>query len=79
MCANMKKRKINYIMWAEEYEHDAQRLLVRINDIKEKSSTGIPPEEKYDLDERAGRLRNIYHELRLTAKHLRERGEKYNA
>lgn len=71
---------MDYISWAQEYESDAQIIREQIQILRQKLSSGkLSVDEKYSCEERIRRLNSYYHELRLTAKHLRERGEKYNA
>lgn len=67
---------IDYIAWAKEYEDQADELMCRIEELKADTQK-LSLDEKHELNERIIRLTDLYHDHRLAAKHLRERGDKY--
>ncbi len=70
---------MDYIKWSQEYIDQAQMLLKVIEKKKRqlKSSTA---DERHSINADIIKLRNIYYECMLTAKHLYERaGEMLNA
>ena len=65
---------INYIAWADEYVDEAHRLL-KVIEKKKQMMEKASVDEKHLLNTEIIRLRDIYYECMLTAKHLRARGE----
>ena len=63
---------MDYIKWSQEYLGEAKKLLLVIEKKKQKLKNATP-DEKQTLNSDIIRLRNIYYECMLTAKHLRER------
>ena len=63
---------MDYIKWSQEYLEEAKKLLLVIEKKKQKLKNATP-DEKQTLNSDIIRLRNIYYECMLTAKHLRER------
>lgn len=63
---------MDYIKWSQEYLDEAKKLLLVIEKKKQKLKNATP-DEKQTLNSDIIRLRNIYYECMLTAKHLRER------
>ncbi len=63
---------MDYIKWSQEYLDEANKLLLVIEKKKQKLKNATP-DEKQTLNSDIIRLRNIYYECMLTAKHLRER------
>lgn len=69
---------IDYITWAIEYEEQADKLMRNIEELKSlKETQHLSLDDIHELNERIIRLTNLYHDHRLAAKHLRERGDKY--
>ena len=67
---------IDYIAWAIEYEEQADKLMRHIEELKSlKETQHLSLDDIHDLNERIIRLTNLYHDHRLTAKHLRERNK----
>lgn len=63
---------MDYIKWSQEYLDEAKKLLLVIEKKKQKLKKATRDERK-TLNADIIRLRNIYYECMLTAKHLRER------
>ena len=63
---------MDYIKWSQEYLDEAKKLLLVIEKKKQKLKNATP-DEKQTRNSDIIRLRNIYYECMLTAKHLRER------
>lgn len=63
---------MDYIKWSQEYLDEAKKLLLVIEKKKQKLKNATP-DERQTLNSDIIRLRNIYYECMLTAKHLRER------
>ena len=63
---------MDYIKWSQEYLDEANKLLLVIEKKKQKLKNATL-DEKQTLNSDIIRLRNIYYECMLTAKHLRER------
>ncbi len=64
---------MDYIKWSQEYITEAQKVLKAIESKKRKLRTASL-DEKHTLNADIIRLRNIYYECMLTAKHLSQRG-----
>ncbi len=64
---------MDYIKWSQEYITEAQKVLKAIESKKRKLRTASL-DEKHTLNADIIRLRNIYYECMLTAKHLSMRG-----
>lgn len=65
---------MDYIKWSQEYLEQAKKLLQVIEKKKQKLKYATS-DEKQTLNSDIIRLRNIYYECMLTAKHLSERAE----
>lgn len=63
---------MDYINWSQEYLIEAQKLLKAIEAKKQKLKTATL-DEQLTLNTDIIKLRNIYYECMLTAKHLSER------
>lgn len=63
---------MDYINWSQEYLIEAQKLLKAIEAKKQKLKTATL-DEQLTLNADIIKLRNIYYECMLTAKHLSER------
>ncbi len=63
---------MDYIKWSQEYFDEAQNLLRLIDKKKQKLKTASL-DERHTLNADIIKLRNIYYECMLTAKHLSER------
>lgn len=64
---------MDYIKWSQEYITEAQKVLKAI-ECKKRKLKYASLDEKHTLNADIIRLRNIYYECMLTAKHLSERG-----
>ncbi len=70
---------MDYILWSQEYLDQAQKLLMVIEKKKLELKTATA-DERHTLNADIIKLRNIYYECMLTAKHLSERaGEMLSA
>ena len=63
---------MDYIKWSQEYIEQAHKLLAVIEKKKRLLKTANA-DEKHTINADIIRLRNIYYECMLTAKHLIER------
>ncbi|MBE6823721.1 MAG: hypothetical protein E7513_00055 [Ruminococcaceae bacterium] len=63
---------MDYIKWSQEYIDEAQKLLIAIEHKKQKLHSATL-DERHTLNADIIKLRNIYYECMLTAKHLCER------
>ncbi len=63
---------MDYIKWSQEYIEEAEKLLTAIEHKKQKLSSASL-DERHTLNADIIKLRNIYYECMLTAKHLCER------
>ena len=79
MYAGKDEKTMDYIMWSLEYLDQAQKLLAVIEKKKLKLKTATA-DQRQTLNADIIKLRNIYYECMLTAKHLGERaGEMQSA
>lgn len=63
---------MDYIKWSQEYLDEAARLLKVIEKKKQKLKKATL-DERHTINAEIIKLRNIYYECMLTAKHLYER------
>lgn len=63
---------MDYIKWSQEYLDEAQRLLKMIDKKKQKLKKATL-DERHTINAEIIKLRGIYYECMLTAKHLYER------
>ncbi|MBQ8860856.1 MAG: hypothetical protein IJ015_05935 [Ruminococcus sp.] len=63
---------MDYIKWSQEYFLEAQKVLKAIEN-KKKKLRNASLDERHTINADIIRLRNIYYECMLTAKHLSER------
>ena len=63
---------MDYIKWSQEYLDEAARLLKVIEKKKQKLKNATL-DERHTINAEIIKLRNIYYECMLTAKHLYER------
>ena len=63
---------MDYIKWSQEYFSEAQKVLKAIEN-KKKKLRNASLDERHTINADIIRLRNIYYECMLTAKHLSER------
>lgn len=63
---------MDYLKWSQEYITEAQKVLKAI-EHKKKKLPNASLDEKHTLNADIIRLRNIYYECMLTAKHLSQR------
>lgn len=63
---------MDYIKWSQEYIDDANKLLVAIERKKAKLKCATL-DERHTINADIIKLRNIYYECMLVAKHLSER------
>lgn len=71
---------IDYLSWSQEYESQVLKIKKRIDELTRKRNEGaltLTCDELLEINKRIGVLRSILYELRITAKLLKERGEKY--
>ena len=65
---------IDYKAWSKEYSDRANRILKRVDYLREyKNTHTLTPDETYEIDVRIKHLTTVYHEHRLMAKELYER------
>lgn len=63
---------MDYIKWSQEYIVEAQKLFDAI-EVKKSKLKKATLDEKHSLNAEIIKLRNIYYECMLIAKHLSER------
>lgn len=63
---------MDYIKWSQEYLDEAAKILKAI-DNKKRELKNATADETHTLNSDIIRLKNIYYECMLTAKHLAER------
>ncbi|MBQ4128414.1 MAG: hypothetical protein IJD68_01420 [Ruminococcus sp.] len=65
---------MDYIKWSQEYVNEARKIL-RIIDRKKALLKRSTPDERHVINAQIIKLRNIYYDNMLTAKHLRQRAK----
>ncbi len=65
---------MDYLIWSQEYVNEARKVL-RIIERKKSLLRHATLDEKHAINAQIMKLRNIYYDNMLIAKHLRERAK----